>query len=58
MLLVFVIDEISDDQSGRDAQATGQIFLDAMHHPEWPDDSTLGRITRESVNRHIQVNRR
>jgi len=52
--LLFVIDEISDDQSGRDARATGQIFLDAMHHPEWPDDSILGNITREFRARFIR----
>jgi hypothetical protein len=44
---VFVVDEISDDQNGKDARATGQIFLDAMNHPEREDNAVLARMTKE-----------
>lgn len=47
--LLFVVDEVSDEQSGKDARATGEIFLNAMHDPEFDDESTLCSITKEFV---------
>ena len=44
---VFVVDEFSDDQDGRNAHATGQVFLNTMIDPEWEDDSIIARMTRE-----------
>ncbi|KAF8907339.1 isoprenoid synthase domain-containing protein [Gymnopilus junonius] len=45
--LLFVVDEVSDEQNGLDAAATGQIFLKAMQYPDWDDDSILAKITKE-----------
>ncbi|TBU32549.1 terpenoid synthase [Dichomitus squalens] len=45
--LLFVVDEVSDDQDGRGARATGQIFLNAMRYPDWDDGSALAQMTRE-----------
>lgn len=47
--LLFVVDEISDDQNGKDARTTGEIFLNVMLHPDWEDDSVLAKITKEYV---------
>ena len=32
--LLFVVDEVSDEQSGMDAAATGDVFLNAMRYPD------------------------
>ncbi|KIM39995.1 hypothetical protein M413DRAFT_415200 [Hebeloma cylindrosporum] len=45
--LLFVVDEVSDDQNGRDARATGRVFVNAMKYPEWDDGSVLAKITKE-----------
>lgn len=45
--LLFAIDEISDDQSGKDARATGEIYLNTMRDSEWTDGSVLARMTQE-----------
>ncbi|KAI0696796.1 isoprenoid synthase domain-containing protein [Cytidiella melzeri] len=45
--LLFVVDEISDEQNGEDARKTGQIYLNAMRDPEWDDGSRLARMTKE-----------
>lgn len=45
--LLFVVDEVSDDQSGRDARATGNIFLQVMRHDDWDDGSPLAQMTKE-----------
>ena len=45
--LLFVVDEISDDQDGRGARATGEIFLNAMRYLDWYDGSALSQMTRE-----------
>jgi hypothetical protein len=47
--LLFVVDEVSDEQNGADARATGEIFLQAMIDPDWDDGSKLARITKEYV---------
>ncbi|KAF5366980.1 hypothetical protein D9758_003966 [Tetrapyrgos nigripes] len=51
--LLFVVDEVSDEQNGRDARRTGQIFLDAMTNPDNQDPSTLAQITREFRARYF-----
>ena len=45
--LLFVVDEVSDDQNGMDARTTGQVFVNAMKYPEWDDGSILAKITKE-----------
>lgn len=51
--LLFVIDEVSDEQNGIDARATGMVYLnvmrDAQGMPE--DNSKLAEMTREYVFR-------
>ena len=44
---MFVADEVSDDQNGKDAGKTGQVLVNAMKHPEWDDGSKIARITKE-----------
>jgi hypothetical protein len=45
--LLFVVDEVSDDQNGKDARATGRVFVNAMKYPDWDDGSVLAKITKE-----------
>jgi hypothetical protein len=45
--LLFVIDELSDEQSHGDVRHTGDIFLQAMRDPTWTDGSKLARMTLE-----------
>ena len=45
--VLFVVDEISDDQNGADARSTGMVFLQAMLDPLWDDGSVLAQITKE-----------
>jgi hypothetical protein len=45
--LLFTIDEISDEQSGRDAAATGKVFLNAMKNDDFDDSSVLCKMTKE-----------
>jgi Terpene synthase family 2, C-terminal metal binding len=45
--LLFVIDEVSDDQNGMDARKTGDVYLNAMRHPAWTDGFPLAKMTRE-----------
>ena len=45
--LLFVVDEISDDQNGKDAHATGQVYLNAMLDADWDDGSVLAKLTKE-----------
>jgi hypothetical protein len=49
--LLFVVDEISDEQNGKDARTTGQIYLNAMCDPDWDDGSRLAKMTKEYVFR-------
>ncbi|KAE9408444.1 terpenoid synthase [Gymnopus androsaceus JB14] len=51
--LLFVVDEVSDEQSGDDARATGEIYLNAMHDPEFDDGSTLCKITKDFRKRYM-----
>ena len=45
--LLFVVDEVSDDQNGSDARRTGEVFLNAMRYPDWDDGSALSQMTLE-----------
>ena len=42
-----MVDEISDDQDGEDARKTGNVFLNAMRHENWDDESILAKMTKE-----------
>ena len=57
--LLFVVDEVSDDQNGKDARQTGMVYLNVMRDPAWDDGSKLAQMTRESVPSisppHVQV---
>ena len=48
--LLFVLDEVSDDQNGKDARKTGMVFLNVMRDPTWDDGSKLAQMTRECVS--------
>jgi hypothetical protein len=48
--LLFVIDEVSDDQNGKDARQTGLVYLNVMMDPAWDDGSKLAQMTRECVS--------
>ncbi|KAI0320270.1 terpenoid synthase [Amylostereum chailletii] len=49
--LLFVIDEISDEQGAGDARLTGDIFLHVLRDPTWTDGSKVAHITKDFVNR-------
>ncbi|KAH9928682.1 isoprenoid synthase domain-containing protein [Fomitopsis serialis] len=49
--LLFVVDEVSDEQNGADARSTGEIFLNVMRDPTWDDGSALAKMTREFRDR-------
>jgi hypothetical protein len=48
--LLFIVDEVSDDQNGVDARKTGQVLAKAMKYPDWDDGSKLAKITKEYVH--------
>ncbi|EIM91001.1 terpenoid synthase [Stereum hirsutum FP-91666 SS1] len=52
--LLFVIDEISDDQSGKAARRTGEVYLNAMRDPEWTDGSDLAKMTQQFRARFLR----
>lgn len=45
--LLFTIDEISDEQNGKDALATGMSFLNTMKDDSYDDGSVLCKMTKE-----------
>lgn len=47
--LLFVVDELIDEQGGEDALATGNIFLNAMQYDAWDDHSIFAKMTKEFV---------
>jgi hypothetical protein len=47
--LLFVVDELIDEQDGKDALATGNIFLNAMRDDTWDDLSMFSKMTKEFV---------
>ncbi|KIK10094.1 hypothetical protein K443DRAFT_126876 [Laccaria amethystina LaAM-08-1] len=53
--LLFVLDEVSDDQNGKDARATGRIFVQAMQDTSWDDGSVLAKITKEFRIRFLRL---
>ncbi|PPR02613.1 hypothetical protein CVT24_002184 [Panaeolus cyanescens] len=53
--LLFVVDEVSDDQNGADARATGQVFVNAMKYPNWDDGSKLAKMTKEFRARFLRL---
>ncbi|CCM04975.1 uncharacterized protein FIBRA_07173 [Fibroporia radiculosa] len=55
--LLFVVDEVSDEQNGKDARATGEVYLNAMRHQDWDDGSALSKMTREFKARLLQFAR-
>ncbi|GBE88250.1 Linoleate 10R-lipoxygenase COP4 [Sparassis crispa] len=52
--LLFVVDEVSDDQDGKDARQTGNIYLNAMRDSKWDDGSSLAKMTKEFRARLLQ----
>ncbi|TFK40242.1 isoprenoid synthase domain-containing protein [Crucibulum laeve] len=53
--LLFVVDEVSDDQNGQDAHATGMVYVKAMQDPSWDDGSILAKITKEFRARFVRL---
>ena len=45
--LLFVIDEVSDEQNGEDARKMGSVCLNAIRHVDWDDGSALAKMTKE-----------
>ncbi|TFK49911.1 terpenoid synthase [Heliocybe sulcata] len=45
--LLFVVDEISDEQSGHDALQTGLSVLSVFKDPKWDNGSVLAQMARE-----------
>ncbi|KAF9532586.1 isoprenoid synthase domain-containing protein [Crepidotus variabilis] len=53
--LLFVVDEVSDEQNGMEARATGQVFVNAMKYGDWDDGSILATITKEFRARFLRL---
>ncbi|KAG5645541.1 hypothetical protein DXG03_005816 [Asterophora parasitica] len=53
--VLFVFDELSDEQNGEDALATGSIFLNAMKDPNWDDCSVFSHMTKEFRARFLRL---
>jgi len=53
--ILFAIDELSDDQNGADAMATGMVCLNALVDPEWDDGSKLAKMMKEFRARYVQL---
>ena len=45
--VLFVVDEISDDQNGKDALQTGTVFYKALSDPNFDDGSILCTMTKQ-----------
>ncbi|KAF9266511.1 terpenoid synthase [Marasmius fiardii PR-910] len=52
--LLFVVDEISDEQNGKDAAATGNVFLEAMRNPGYRNPCKLSQITKDFRARYFR----
>ncbi|KAI9000521.1 terpenoid synthase [Trametes punicea] len=52
--LLFTVDEISDDQNGKDAYNTGLIFYNAMSNLDYDDGTTLCKMTKEFTVRLLK----
>ncbi|KAF8999488.1 terpenoid synthase [Cyathus striatus] len=44
--LLFVIDEVTDEQSGKEAEATGLCVIKSLEDVEWDDGSMLAEMTK------------
>ncbi|KAF9263792.1 terpenoid synthase [Marasmius fiardii PR-910] len=53
--LLFVFDETSDEQTGEDAAATGDIFHEAMRNPDYSSTSKLSQMTKDFRARYFKV---
>lgn len=53
--VLFVVDEVSDGQNGKDARETGRVFVNAMKYPDWDDGSILAKITKEYASSLYQI---
>ncbi|KLO08665.1 terpenoid synthase [Schizopora paradoxa] len=51
MNIVFLLDEICDDQDEGDSRSTGDVFLRALRGDDNAQTSTLGHITKEFTER-------
>ena len=49
MNLLFVVDEVSDEQNGHDARETGNVYLRTMHGSTVDEGTTLYQMTKECV---------
>lgn len=45
--LLFAVDEISDEQDGKDALQTGYVCYNAMRDANWNDGSKLAKMSKE-----------
>ncbi|EPQ52751.1 terpenoid synthase [Gloeophyllum trabeum ATCC 11539] len=52
--LLFVIDEVSDEQNGSDARQTGLTYVNVMKDPSWDDGSALAKMTRDFRQRFMR----
>ncbi|KAI0325770.1 terpenoid synthase [Cubamyces sp. BRFM 1775] len=52
--LLFILDEISDDQNSKDASGTGSTFYNTLGNPEYDDGSILCKITQEFRQRLLK----
>ncbi|KAG7085298.1 Sesquiterpene synthase 10 [Marasmius oreades] len=55
--LLFIVDEISDEQNGRDTAVTGNIFLETMRNPNYCNSSKLAQITKDFRTRYFRTAR-
>ncbi|KIJ66684.1 hypothetical protein HYDPIDRAFT_85809 [Hydnomerulius pinastri MD-312] len=52
--LLWMIDEISDDQNGLGARKTGDLFINCLKDPQYPDDSPLAQLTKDWRKRFLE----
>ena len=45
--LLYVYDDIGDDQGGQEANETGTVLLNALRDPDWNDGSQLAQMAHE-----------
>ncbi|CCL98795.1 uncharacterized protein FIBRA_00800 [Fibroporia radiculosa] len=53
--ILFIFDELSDDQNGKDAYSAGRTFLSALRDPSWDDGSILAKIVKSFRSRLFEV---
>ncbi|EPT02352.1 hypothetical protein FOMPIDRAFT_1118553 [Fomitopsis schrenkii] len=54
--ILFTVDEVSDEQNGKDAYKTGRVFLNSLRDPDWHDGSALAQMTKDFRKRLLQFN--